>query len=146
MHEFSLATQIVESVKEFTESRPGNQEVLKVRLLVGELAGIEAEQLRFCYNSITRETPLERSRLEVISVPALVRCSRCLYRGVPRYLKDSRAWTKVPTLQCPKCGTPAEATQGYECELKSVQFAEVSAPKLCHLPTGNHRGTSLNAP
>src|SRR5262245_27025552 len=109
MHEFSLATQIVESVTQFVESQQGEREVLKVRLLVGELAGIEAEQLRFCYNSITRETPLEHSVLEITSSAALVRCPHCRYQGSPKYLNGPLARAKVPTLQCPCCGRSVEA-------------------------------------
>ena len=127
MHEFSLATQIVESVTEFVESQRNGREVLKVRLLVGELAGIEAEQLRFCYNSITRETSLEQSVLEITSAAAQVHCPNCRYQGAPKYLNSSLARAKVPTLQCPRCGRSVEATQGHECELKSIQFVEVKS-------------------
>lgn len=130
MHEFSLATQIVESVTEFVETNPDDNEVVRVRLLVGELAGIEAEQLRFCYNSITRETPLEHSTLEIIPVAARVRCAHCLYQGLPKYLNGSLARAKVPTLQCPRCGKSVEVTQGHECELKSVQFTEVTSANV----------------
>jgi hydrogenase nickel incorporation protein HypA/HybF len=144
MHEFSLATQIVEGVRELAQSRVGNNPVVKVRLLVGELAGIEAEQLRFCYNSITRETPLEHSTLEITVVAAQVGCGHCLYRGLPKYV-NGFARARVPTLQCPQCGKSVEALQGQECELKSIQFAEASSPTLFHSPAGDHHGTSLNA-
>ena len=39
------------------------REIFEVRLEIGELSHIEEEQLRFCYESITKETPLEGSKL-----------------------------------------------------------------------------------
>ena len=125
MHEFSLATQIVESVAKFVESR-NDGEVLKVRLVIGELAGIEVEQLRFCYNSITRESPLEHSVLEIALAEGRVRCPNCRYQGLPKYLNGTMARAKIATLQCPQCGKSVEATQGHECELQSVHFVEVT--------------------
>ena len=127
MHEFSLATQIVESVTEFVKSEQDGREVLKVRLLVGELAGIEAAQLRFCYNTITRETFLAHSVLEITPAVAQVRCPNCHYQGSPKYLNGSLARARIPTLQCPRCGRSAQATQGHECELKSIQFVEAKS-------------------
>jgi len=123
MHEFSLATQIVESVLSLVESNREGGEVLKVQLIIGELAGIEAEQLRFCYNSITRETPLEHSVLEIAISEAQVRCPHCGYSGPPRYL-NGLARARIPTFQCPRCANSVEATKGHECELRSVQFFE----------------------
>lgn len=130
MHEFSLATQVVESVTEFVESHPETDEIVKVRLLVGELAGVETEQLRFCYNSITRETPLEHSTLEITLVSARVYCPHCQYQGSPKYLNGLLARAKVPTLQCPQCGKSVEVTHGQECELKSVQFVEATSANV----------------
>lgn len=124
MHEFALATQIVESVGEFVDAQPAGRDVFKVRLWVGELAGIEPEQLRFCYNAITRETPLEHSVLEISMAPAQVRCSSCGYEGAPKYLNGAFARAKVATLQCPRCGKSVEATVGHECELKAIEFVE----------------------
>ncbi|HEX3718474.1 MAG TPA: hydrogenase maturation nickel metallochaperone HypA [Verrucomicrobiae bacterium] len=121
MHEFSLATQIMESVLEFAQAH-GAAEVTKVRLRVGELACVEAEQLRFCFHSITRETPLEKAVLEIEPFAATVHCLHCNYQGPPKYWEGAIAGTSIPTLQCPRCTRGAEALSGHECEIKSVQF------------------------
>ena len=132
MHEFSLATQIVESVREFVERQRGDRDVRKVRLWVGELAGVEPEQLRFCYNSITRETPLAHSVLEITVAPAQVRCSNCRYQGSPQYQNGAFARARVATLQCPRCGKSVEATVGHDCELKAIELVEAKlAPPSC---------------
>lgn len=121
MHEFSIAAQIVESVADYAEAQ-GASAVLKVRLRVGELACVEAEQLRFCYESITHGTVMENSALEIETFAAEVQCPHCHYHGPPKYWEGALAGFAIPTLQCPGCGRAAEAVQGREVEIKSVQF------------------------
>jgi hydrogenase nickel incorporation protein HypA/HybF len=122
MHELSIAATIMESVLEFLETRPVGK-VLRVRLAVGELTCVQAEQLKFCYESVTRETPLAESILEIEEVPARVMCPKCAYKGPPKYWMESLADTPVPTLQCPECGGCAEAEQGHECAIRTIQYA-----------------------
>ena len=112
----------MENVLELVEAR-GAEKVLRVRLAIGELTCVQPEQLKFCYESVTRETPLAGSELDIEAVPARVTCSRCGYEGAPKYWMDSLADTPVPTLQCPGCGASAEAAQGHECAIKTVQYA-----------------------
>jgi hydrogenase nickel incorporation protein HypA/HybF len=121
MHEFSLATQIVENVLEFAQAHQAG-EVLKVRLRIGELACVEAEQLRFCFHSITRDTVLENATLEIEPFTAVVRCLHCNYEGPPKYWEGAISGTAIPTLQCPRCSRGTQALAGHECEIKSVQF------------------------
>src|SRR5665213_1797595 len=121
MHEFSIATQILESVLEFAEARP-SEEVLKVRLEIGELMCVEAGQLRFCYDSIKTNTPLKNSLLEIESVAAVVQCPHCQYEGPPKYWDGALAGASIATLQCPTCGKAAAAIQGHECAIKSIQL------------------------
>ena len=61
MHEFSIAAEMVDCVREFSRAHP-DVEVLSVRVQIEELTCIEPEQLGFCYESITRKTPLEGSQ------------------------------------------------------------------------------------
>ncbi len=118
MHEFSIATQILESVLEFVQAREP-AEVLKVRLEIGELTCVEDEQLRFCYDSIKTETALRNSTLEISSVPAVVKCAWCKYEGA------AKRWDGgIATLECPNCGKAAQAIQGHDCAIKSIQLAE----------------------
>ena len=122
MHELSIAATVMEEVLGFAVGR-GVSKVIRVRLAIGELTCVQPEQLKFCYESVTRETPLAGSELEIEAVPARVTCSRCGYEGPPKYWMDSLADTPVPTLQCPGCGASAEAAQGHECAIKMVQYA-----------------------
>jgi len=121
MHEFSIASSIVESVLDFVQARQVRK-VMEVRLAVGELTCVEEEQLRFCYMSITRETPIEESALSIEEVPARVKCRSCGYVGGPKYWEDALYLTPVPTLQCPQCGKAVEAEQGNECAIKTIKY------------------------
>jgi hydrogenase nickel incorporation protein HypA/HybF len=121
MHELSIASGIVEKVLAFA----GEQDlakVLAVRVAVGELSQIEAEQLQFCYSAITKETAIEGSTLEIENVEAAVNCPHCMYEGRPKYWDGALAFASVPTLECPRCGKAAEATQGHECAIKTIRF------------------------
>jgi hydrogenase nickel incorporation protein HypA/HybF len=122
MHELSIASAVVESVLEFVSIHPVKK-VLVVRLAIGELSHVEADQLRFCYMAITEQTPIQDSALEIEKVEAVVRCEKCSYRGRPKYWDDALSVGPVPTLQCPDCGATVEAIEGSDCAIKSIRFA-----------------------
>jgi hydrogenase nickel incorporation protein HypA/HybF len=122
MHELSIASAVVESVLEFVNAHPVKK-VLAVRLAIGELSHVEADQLRFCYLAITEQTPIQGSALEIETVEAVVRCERCSYRGRPKYWDDALSVGPIPTLQCPNCGAAVEIAEGNDCAIKSIRFA-----------------------
>jgi hydrogenase nickel incorporation protein HypA/HybF len=126
MHELSIASSVVDSVLEFVDTHKVKK-VLKVRLAVGELSHVEADQLRFCYTAITQETAMENSTLEIENVAAVVECSRCAYRGRPKYWEDALSAAPIPTLECPNCQGTVEAVQGNDCAIKTIQFVASEA-------------------
>lgn len=121
MHELSIASGIVEHVLQFTEER-GIRTVLAVRLAVGELAAVHRDQLQFCYDSITRDTPLENSELMFETMKPLVSCRSCSYTGSPKFWEDAIHGIPVATTQCPECGSIAETVQGWECAVKGITY------------------------
>lgn len=122
MHELSVASAVVEKVLEFVSAH-SVKKVLAVRLAIGELSHIEADQLRFCYVAITEQTPIQDSALEIETVEAVVRCEQCSYRGRPKYWADALSVGPIPTLQCPDCGAAVEIAEGNDCAIKSIRFA-----------------------
>jgi hydrogenase nickel incorporation protein HypA/HybF len=121
MHELSIASAVVDSVLEFLDKHSA-QKVLTVRLWVGELSHIEADQLRFCYMAITRETAMEDSMLEIEHIPAVVQCPQCSYKGRPKYWEDALAVAPIPTLECPQCRGAVEVVEGNDCAIRTIQF------------------------
>jgi hydrogenase nickel incorporation protein HypA/HybF len=123
MHEFSIATTLVETVAEFAATPPPKK-VLKVLLQVGELTCVEPDQLQFCYASIIPETAIAESTLEIERVPAEVKCAHCGYAGPPKYWEDAQTAAPVATLQCPECGKATETTRGHDCTIRNVRYVE----------------------
>jgi hydrogenase nickel incorporation protein HypA/HybF len=121
MHELSIASSVVDSVLEFVDTHEVKK-VLTVRLAVGELSHVEADQLRFCYTAITQETVMENSTLEIENIAAVVECPRCTYRGRPKYWEDALSAAPIPTLECPDCRGTVEVVQGNDCAIKTIQF------------------------
>jgi hydrogenase nickel incorporation protein HypA/HybF len=127
MHEFSIASSIVEKVLEFAEKH-GVSRIVEVRLAIGELTCVEQDQLRFCFEAISNETALEGSALEIETVPAIVHCPRCAYEGPPKYWEDALAAGRFPTMACPGCGHATEAMGGHDCAIKSIKYVSDSDP------------------
>ncbi len=121
MHEFSIASGLVEKLLEFAESNP-DKKIVEVRVALGEFTQIEEEQLRFCYESIITEMPIAGSRLLIEPILGKVRCPHCAYEGPAKYWEGALAGTPVATLECSGCGKAAEAIEGEECAIRSVRF------------------------
>ncbi len=64
MHELGIATSIIDAVKAEAARRPGARPV-RVGLRVGELAGVSADSLAFCFESLVHGTELESVVLAV---------------------------------------------------------------------------------
>lgn len=127
MHELSIASALMEKVLAFAEEQRATR-VLVVRVALGELTHLQRDQLCFCYEAITKQTPIEGSTLEIETVAARVRCPHCRYEGPPRYWNEALAALAVPTLQCPECGKMVEPIQGHDCAIKTVKFAREDDP------------------
>ena len=121
MHEFSIASGLVEKLLDFAEKNP-DRKIVEVRVAIGEFTQIEEEQLSFCYESIITEMPLAGSRLSIEEVPGKVACPHCFYRGAPKYWEGVLSGAPVATLQCPNCGKAAEAIEGNECAIRSIRY------------------------
>ena len=123
MHELSIAATLVENVLDFAETPPPKR-ILKVMLQVGEMSCVEPDQLLFCYESVTKETLIEGSALEIERVPAEVKCPHCGYEGSAKYWDDAQSAARVATLECPRCGKAAETTAGHDCTIRTIRYVE----------------------
>jgi hydrogenase nickel incorporation protein HypA/HybF len=76
MHELSIAQNIIEIVHQYV---PENEleNVEKVCIKIGEVAGIVTESLRFGYSALISDTPLKNSSLEIENIPFIIKCSKC---------------------------------------------------------------------
>ncbi len=120
MHELSLAAGILDIVQQYVPTGQADR-VRAVRVRVGEIAGVVADSLDFCFGAIVADTPYASAFLDIERVPARGTCGDC-----------GRA-VDVSTLRflCPFCGSLAvTVASGEELQVIDVEFldaVEVSA-------------------
>jgi len=120
MHEFSVMSQIVDSVLEVVAKHDAKK-VEEVDLEVGEFTMLGEEQMRFAYEVLAKDTVLQGSRLNFKVVKGQVRCKSCGYEGEMSILEDM-PHKVVPVLECPECHEPAEITAGRECVVRNIRM------------------------
>jgi hydrogenase nickel incorporation protein HypA/HybF len=114
MHEMGIANSILEAVASELRRRPEARPT-RVGVRVGELAAIDAESLRFCFDALSRDTNLEGLQLEIESCPRLHRCDSCQRDFIVRDYEFA----------CPQCGSPAtKCISGDELELAYLEVEE----------------------
>src|SRR5262245_12175239 len=89
----------------------GPARVAKVRLQIGQLAGVVPEALRFCFDACARGTTLEGATLEIDEIAARGRCRRCGAELAMTTFLDP----------CPCGGTDIELLAGQELRIKDVE-------------------------
>lgn len=115
MHELSIAYDLVE-IAETAALKADAESVAVVYLRLGVFAGVVKEALRFGYDTATKGSLLEGSRLEIEDIPLVVSCSVCN--------RESQL-PSVQCLECPICGNPVtEIRRGKELELVSMEIVE----------------------
>ena len=108
MHELSIAQSIVEIAEaKAREHNCGCIQTIKIRL--GEFTTIVPEALDFTCEVVRRGTLAENARLEIESVPMVVRCVSCGSVTDPM---------RVVCLICPQCGLPLEVISGEELQVE----------------------------
>lgn len=114
MHELSIAQALVEQVEAVRAAHDGRP-VVSVGVRIGTWRLVVQESLDFYYQTLTRGTPLEGSRLEIETVEARGRCPRC----------GGEFPVEAPLIVCPACGTVGgELVQGQELDLVSVELED----------------------
>ncbi|WP_298343447.1 hydrogenase maturation nickel metallochaperone HypA [Ferrimicrobium sp.] len=116
MHEASLARAVVTSVTEELATRDiDGARVSIVHLAVGELSQVDATSLRFAYEFAVEETQLRRSRLEIVRIPARLRCTSCgrASRFSPEYY-----------FECSECGGGCQVEAGREFEITGIDLVD----------------------
>jgi hydrogenase nickel incorporation protein HypA/HybF len=121
VHEFSVTSQVVQSVLAEAEKR-GAKKVTEVDLVVGKLTFLGLEQVQFAYEVLAKGTILEDSRLVIEEQEGVVKCSECGYEGGFKYEDDPMYHVPMPTLKCPQCGSVVKIVAGKECTIKSIKM------------------------
>jgi hydrogenase nickel incorporation protein HypA/HybF len=114
MHEMGIANSILEAVTQELSRHP-TARATKVGVRIGELAALDAESLRFCFEALSRDTKLEGLQLETEFCPRRHHC------GVCDVIFDIRDYEFC----CPRCGTSeTKCISGEELELAYLEVEE----------------------
>jgi hydrogenase nickel incorporation protein HypA/HybF len=107
----SIAESVLQIIEDAARTE-GCSRVKAVWLEIGQLAGVEKESLRFCFDAVTRNSIAENARLEIIEIAGQGHCLEC-------------ACTVAVTDRyepCPNCGSfRIEVTGGEEMRVKELE-------------------------
>lgn len=111
MHELSLCNAIADTATHHA----GGRRVTRVRLQVGHFRQVVPDTLHFCWRARTDGSILEGCDLDIVAVPAVIRCHEC---GGSTALDE-------PILRCGGCGSRSvELLSGEEFLIESIDVAE----------------------
>ena len=127
MHEFSIASSLVESVL-YLANKQGSSRVLEVHLRIGRLRALSVEQVTFSYDILTKGTILEGSKLLVEEAAGSVRCGLCRYEKEFDPRNDPSYHFGVPQLICSHCGGPLTVKGGDDCVITKVRMVMHQKP------------------
>jgi len=111
MHEMSLAEGVLEIIEDAAAVQ-GFTRVKTVVLEIGQLAAVEVEAMRFCFDAVMQGSVAEGARLDIIEVLGIGWCMHCA--------------TTVPMSDrldiCPHCGgVRLQPTGGLEMRVKQME-------------------------
>lgn len=112
MHEMSLAEGIRQIVED-AGRRQGFRKVKTVVLEIGQLAALEPDSLRFCFDLVMKGSIAEGAVLQIDSLPGRGWCARCAETVPIEALYDA----------CPRCGSyQVQASGGTEMRVKELEI------------------------
>ncbi len=126
MHEFTIATSIVEALLDLAKQQR-SERVLEVHMRIGKLRAISTEQVKFSYEILAKGTALEGSNLIVEESVGNVRCPACSYHAAFNPDVDPSFHFGVPLLLCPQCGDNLSIDGGDECVIARVRMVAPTA-------------------
>lgn len=94
MHEFSLVSDLMETVMESAEKN-GINNVTRVKLIVGECHGALPEALSFAFKALSADTVCSNAELDIEIKKGILLCTACGYEFSYKILQN----------MCPECGS-----------------------------------------
>lgn len=115
MHEMGIAQELVKIALESIPETIKDPRVEKLNLRIGKLSAIVEHSLTFCFEIISKGTPLENARLDIEFVPVTVQCETC-----------KNQWEVTgPEFGCPDCKRgDVKMLTGREIEITSLELTE----------------------
>ncbi len=107
--------QVAEIAVESVPEDMAGARVERVNLKVGKLAAVVPDSLRFCFDIIVKDGPLDGAELHIEEVPVTARCETC-----------GHVWTiEGPVFTCAACDSGAvKVTSGQELDIISIEISD----------------------
>ena len=111
MHEMALAQGMLDIVLSYAEKNEVNK-VTEISVLVGEMTGVVADSLEFCFTSLARGTKAEGAVIKIKSIPLRATCGDCQRTSaIENY-----------NFTCPHCGSVRmRVISGRELRVESLE-------------------------
>ncbi|MBI5006189.1 MAG: hydrogenase maturation nickel metallochaperone HypA [Nitrosomonadales bacterium] len=111
MHEMSLAEGVLQIIEDSAKAQ-NFRRVKTVWLEIGQLAGVEVEAMRFCFDAVMRDSVAQGAKLEIVATPGQAWCMDCAATVQVQALYDI----------CPQCGgARLQVTGGNEMRVKELE-------------------------
>lgn len=111
MHELAMVRSICEVINEKIEEN-NIKKVIQVKIVVGELTGVEDITMKSCFEVYVQATPLEGAELVITRIPVKVRCRVC----------GNEYETRIPFSACSVCGNKKiQIISGEELYIDSLE-------------------------
>ena len=76
MHEMAIAQGILD-IALTANDREGGSRITKIKLLIGEMAGVEPDALQFCFGALAAGTAAAEAELAIDIIPLTGCCDSC---------------------------------------------------------------------
>ena len=110
MHEYSLIQALLTRVETEAQAQKATS-VHRLRVRIGEMAGVERNLFASAYDICRTGTICEKAVLEIETSAARWACRVC-----------GREVKQGEVLACPECGAPARLTSGDEIILEQIEL------------------------
>src|SRR5262249_6484006 len=97
------------------EKHAAERKVTHVTLRIGRLRQVVKDTLEFYFAIVGKDTVCEGATLEIVDVPAVLRCRSC----------ENEWEIEIPAFMCGTCGTGAvEVASGEEFMVESIEVED----------------------
>ena len=120
MHEISVASGILDRAIAAAEEH-GADRIDALTIEIGRATHVNPDQLVFCLEAITEDTPAEGAVVRTETIEPVAACD-CGWRDEPNDLGLVGGF--APDVRCPECGDRTELVRGRECRLASIEVPE----------------------
>lgn len=110
MHEYSIVQALLDRVDSEARSHRATH-VVRVRVRIGELAGVESDLLQSAFELAREATLCATAELEIVPTAAQWECPTC-----------GSAIPPGSVLRCSRCQTPAKLSSGDEILLERIEM------------------------